>query len=216
MYEQFEREFAEQLIKYASNKLTKNTLHTHLSLNPNMTGEIVQANPQIPWNYKYLSKKIKSCDHNVSANPNVTWKTVYEIPNERWNYRELSKNPNITWEIVKSNPDKAWNYVNLSINPNITWEIVQANPDKDWNYVNLSCNPNITWEIVEENPDNPWCYGALTANPMPLAKNNYIRKCYQKHFMSCGLAEELISVVWHPRNFEKFKYLEPETFGKDF
>ena len=192
MYKQFEREFAEQLIKYASNKLTKNTLHTHLSLNPNMTGEIVQANPQIPWNYKYLSKKIKSCDHNVSANPNVTWKTVYEIPNERWNYRELSKNPNITWEIVKSNPDK------------------------DWDYSLLSCNPNITWEIVEENPDNPWCYGALTANPMPLAKNNYIRKCYQKHYMSCGLAEELISVVWHPRNFEKFKYLEPETFGKDF
>ena len=51
---------------------------------------------------------------------------------------------------------------------------------------------------------------------MPVEKNNYIRKCFQKHFMSCGLAEELISVVWHPRNFEKFKHLDPETFGEDF
>lgn len=28
------------------------------------------------------------------------------------------------------------------------------------------------------------------------------------------LYEELISVVWHSRNFEKFKYLDPDTFGE--
>jgi hypothetical protein len=47
-------------------------------------------------------------------------------------------------------------------------------------------------------------------------RDNYIRKCFQKHFMSCGLAEELIANVWHPRNFEKFQYLDPETFENDF
>jgi hypothetical protein len=48
---------------------------------------------------------------------------------------------------------------------------------------------------------------------MPVAKDNYIRKRFQRHFMSCGLAEELIANVWHPRNFEKFQYLDPETFA---
>ena len=50
---------------------------------------------------------------------------------------------------------------------------------------------------------------------MTFEKNNFIRKCFQKHFMSSGIAEEIIAKVWHPRNFEKFKYLDPDTFGEE-
>ena len=131
MYKQFEKEFAEQFIKNTSNKLCEYTL-----------------------------------------------------------YQCLSLNPNITWEIVQANSDKPWDYTSLSKNPNITWEIVQVNRDKPWSYHFLSSNPNITWEIVQANPDVRWTYSALARNPMPVAKNNYIRKCFQKHFTSSGLAEE--------------------------
>ena len=128
----------------------------------------------------------------------------------------LSMNQNITWEIVQANPDEDWNYQFLSKNPNITWEIVRSYPDEDWNYLWLSnYNANINWQIIEDNHDKCY-YRGIYINPMPLWKNEYIRKCYQKHFMSSGIAEELISVVWHPRNFERFKYLDPETFGEEF
>ena len=103
--------------------------YIYLSLNPNITWEIVQDNPDKPWNYYYLSR-----------NSNITWKIVQDNPNEPWNYDALSLNPNITWEIVRDNPDKPWNYYYMSQNPNISWEIVEANPNEDWNYYHLSGN----------------------------------------------------------------------------
>ena len=130
-------------------------------------------------------------------------------------HRELSQNPNIMWKIIQANPDKPWDYVMLSSNPNITLEIVQDSPDKSWSYWGLSANPNITWEIVLANRHHDWDYLGLYQNPMPTRRDNYIRKCFQKHFMSIGLAEELMANVWHPGNFEKFQYLDPETFGEE-
>ena len=52
--------------------------------------EIVQANPNIDWDYYELSK-----------NPNITWEIVQANPNIDWDYYELSKNPNITWEMTQ-------------------------------------------------------------------------------------------------------------------
>jgi uncharacterized protein len=125
-----------------------------LSENPNITWEIVQANPEKSWRYDYLSK-----------NPNITWDIVQANPEKRWSYGYLSENPSITWEIVQANPEKQWSYGSLSGNPNITWEIVQANPQTPWNYNILSGNPNITWEIVQANPQKPWKYNILSRNP---------------------------------------------------
>ena len=92
-----------------------------LSQNPNITWEIVQANPDKPWCFNMLSK-----------NSNITWDIVQANPDKSWIFFKLSRNPNITWEIVQANPDKSWRYSVLSENPNITWDIVQANPDKPW------------------------------------------------------------------------------------
>lgn len=30
-----------------------------------------------------------------------------------------------------------------------------------------------------------------------------------------GIASELMSVVWHPKNIHKFKYLDSEVFGDE-
>jgi len=90
-------------------KKTKNPLvpwnYSGLSSNPNITWEIVQADPKKRWNYKFLS-----------SNPNITWSIVQANPDKPWDYCNLSKNPNITWSIVKANPDKPWNYNFLFLN----------------------------------------------------------------------------------------------------
>ena len=49
----------------------------------------------------------------------------------------------------------------------------------------------------------------LSQNEMKTDKENYInKKCAQK--ISNIIFEELIQVVWHPKNIEKFKYLDPD------
>ena len=53
----------------------------YLSMNPNITWNIVKANPEKNWNYFTLSQ-----------NPNITWKIVKANPNISWNYFRLSMN----------------------------------------------------------------------------------------------------------------------------
>jgi hypothetical protein len=43
----------------------------------------------------------------------------------------------------------------------------------------------------------------------------YIIKYKQQEVKISKFKEELMANVWHPRNFEKFKYLDPETFGDE-
>jgi len=44
---------------------------------------------------------------------------------------------------------------------------------------------------------------------------NYLRELKRVEFRQSKLKEELMAIVWHPKNFEKFKYLDPEIF-EDF
>ena len=79
-----------------------------LSLNPNITWEIVKNNPDPPggkWYYFYLSE-----------NPNITWEIARDNPEKKWSYVCLSSNSNITWEIARNNPEKEWDYSWLSQN----------------------------------------------------------------------------------------------------
>jgi hypothetical protein len=110
-----------------------------LSKNPNITWEIVQANPDKPWCFFWLSK-----------NPNITWEIVQANPDKPWNFKMLSKNPNITWEIVQANPDKDWDFHALSENPEITRDIVKANPDKCWDYKIFFINHIGKQKFIEE------------------------------------------------------------------
>jgi hypothetical protein len=40
-----------------------------------------------------------------------------------------------------------------------------------------------------------------------------VREELQKWFTTSDLKQELMASVWHPRNINRFKYLDPETFG---
>ena len=50
---------------------------------------------------------------------------------------------------------------------------------------------------------------------MTKAKENFICKELSEWFKKSELKEELMATIWHPKNFEKFKYLDPELF-EDF
>ena len=41
---------------------------------------------------------------------------------------------------------------------------------------------------------------------------DFIRKKHQEWFKKSALKEELIAKLWHPTNFEKFKYYDPDMF----
>jgi hypothetical protein len=47
------------------------------------------------------------------------------------------------------------------------------------------------------------------------ARENFIRRQFQEWFRRSDLKSELMANVWHPRNFEKFRYLDPDTFEEE-
>jgi hypothetical protein len=73
----------------------------------------------------------------------------------------------------------------------------------------VSKNPNITLDIVKENPNIPWLLHHIKKGDTL----NYIRADLQKWFSKSDIKQELMATVWHPRNINRFKYLDPETFG---
>jgi hypothetical protein len=66
---------------------------------------IINANRDKPWNWKYLS-----------YNPNITWDIVNAHPDKPWDWYGLSKKSNITMDIVEANPDKPGDWEGLSYN----------------------------------------------------------------------------------------------------
>lgn len=134
-------------------------------------------NPELPWNYNY-----------VSINPTLETQIVLDLPNLPWDFRAMSGNLNIDYRIIPD-PDyhllskrlpyhaileleKLLNYKQLSKNPNITLDYVLQHNDKPWDYTWLSANPAFdTLDI--SNQKIPWCPNGLAMNPnIPLKKDN--------------------------------------------
>jgi hypothetical protein len=55
-------------------------------LNPNLTWDIIEDNPNVKWNYDVLSN-----------NPIITWDIVCNNLDKNWKYSNLLRNPNIKW-----------------------------------------------------------------------------------------------------------------------
>lgn len=140
----FQIKIINELMKDISNKsiydrkFYNERFYNELSQNVYINWEIIKANPDKHWNYRYLSKNL-----------NITWEIIKATPHEPWNYRYLSENHNITWEIVKENLNKPWSYLGLSVNPNITLEIATLNSNYNWDYKMLRCPRNIMRKITK-------------------------------------------------------------------
>ena len=176
-------------------EIIKNNQHQdwyigHISKNPCITWEIIQNNPEINWDY-----------HNISRNPNITWEIIQNNPDIDWSWNYVAENPNITWEIIQTNSDKLSSGWNLSRNPNITWEIIQNNPQINWDYSQLSNHPNITWDIVKDSGnDKMWHWGYLSMNPnitWDIVKDNPDKDCYSYLSMNPNITWEIIKENSH-------------------
>jgi hypothetical protein len=50
-----------------------------ISLNPNVTMEIIEKHYDLPWNW-----------HSISRNPNITMKIIEKYPNKPWDWTVIS------------------------------------------------------------------------------------------------------------------------------
>jgi hypothetical protein len=55
--------------------------YEYIGANPNITWDIVQANPDKPWDYKALS-----------LNPNITWDIIKANPDKPWSDYHIAQN----------------------------------------------------------------------------------------------------------------------------
>lgn len=179
-----------------------------LCKNENVTLDIIRLNSYIKWDWYCLS-----------SNTNIDIKFVRENLDRFLGlecFRGISKNKNITWDIICKNSDLPWDWSAISENENITWDIIFNNLDKPWNWLHISAfNKNITWEIILTNPDKPWYYHLLDLNNFEIDRMHYVRQKMQTWFRKSELKAELMANVWHPKNYEKFKYLDSDTFGEE-
>jgi hypothetical protein len=87
----------------------------------------------------------------------------------------------------------------------VPWKIVEENLDKPWNFKTLSLNIDTTYEVMRNDPFNKFT----------LEKDIFFRKKFREWFKKSDLKRELIAKLWHPKNYEKFKYYDPEMFSEE-
>jgi len=154
-----------------------------LSLNPNITIDVVKKNLDKPWVWELLSYGNSSITWNdIENNLDLPWDwskilITHKVPKEfidshslyNWNYADYTKKYE-TWDNVQKNKAQIWDkyifssgYDHLSMNPNITWDIIQNNPvlQNRWDFISI--NPNITQEIIRNNIDKPWNWQSLSS-----------------------------------------------------
>lgn len=142
----------------------------HVTINPNITPDIIFENLDYPWDYTQITK-----------NPNIHLEDILELHNRDFLTLEnkicmfyMSCNPNVNLDIIQEYNNLNWDPYCVSFNPNVTWDIVIDNPQYPWDTNGLALNPNITWDIVEQYPNGPhdkknhnnsfWNYKFLSRN----------------------------------------------------
>ncbi len=131
-----------------------------MSINPNITWDIITANPDYDWNIQAVSK-----------NPNITWEIIAANPDFGWDMISVTINPNITWDIISANPDYEWNIRAFSKKLNITERIVLNNPEIEWDWFWLSGTLDCSWEFLRKNID---CGNINPSHGLNLLSNNRI------------------------------------------
>jgi hypothetical protein len=97
-----------------------------ISWKSNLTTKIIESNPDIPWNW-----------HWVSRNSNLTTEIIEANTDIPWEWKWISRNTNISMKFIKANSDKPWDWGLMSMNPNLTLEIIEANPNKSWIWIDI-------------------------------------------------------------------------------
>ena len=125
---------------------------------------------------------------------------------KKLDWDDLSLNPNAI-ELLKENQNKI-NWYGVNVNPNAI-ELLSKNKSKIC-WVNLSSNPNAI-ELLKENKDKiNWFLFLQNPNIF-----TYDYKKMKETMKNSGIAEELMSVIFHPKNMNKWidwGFMEHEEF----
>ena len=62
---------------------------SYISVNPNITWEIIRDNPNKEWDW-----------HSISYHPNITMDIIMDNRDKPWDWMAITYNPNITWDII--------------------------------------------------------------------------------------------------------------------
>ena len=84
--------------------------------NSNFSWDIIQANPQIKWNYQ-----------TMSLNCNITYEILNNNEKLNWNRYLLSMNPNMSRVVVRQYPELYNNFLIFSGNLFYIWNDFQTN-----------------------------------------------------------------------------------------
>jgi len=76
-----------------------------ISMNRNITMEMIEKYTNKPWDWEYMS-----------CNSNITMEFVEKYSDKPWNWHYMSYNPNITMEIMEKYPNKNWDWFGIPLN----------------------------------------------------------------------------------------------------
>lgn len=131
--------------------------YDEISINPNITIDIIRAYPEKPWNFSRFSQNKSVSGDIVDANPDIPW-----------DYLHLSQNYNITPDYIIKNIDKPWDFDSICMYLNKSFELIKLKSDYDWPYEEIFADENIIFDIPELNTNEKWinqAYNGLQQNP---------------------------------------------------
>ncbi len=155
-------------IQYIKNNYGHEIKYDLLSMNKNISWNIIIENINEKWDFKKIimynetitidiilnNKKYfdESCLKLLSKNKSIKWNDVIKYNNIDWNYKDLSLNPNINFDIVLNNLNKKWCFNRLSSNLNINIDIILQYKQFNWNMYWYTFNPKFKLNDIDKIP----------------------------------------------------------------
>jgi hypothetical protein len=125
-------------IEFLVENLHREDVRKNISCNPNITLAFVKANPQIPWNWEYLSHYM-----------NMTWEDFLNNRNLPWNVSYVIVNVGATFDMIMAIRGTCvldWGIISES--KGIKWEDFEQNQHLKWNMHVLAHHPNFSVEDI--------------------------------------------------------------------
>ena len=169
------------ITKWMMTNRTKRLNWFSLSKNPRITTKDVSQHPELPWDWKGLSRNpMILSDHNFvkehlsKMDKENLIKTMplsfllqhsihYFFSYIFW--KCISVNPTLTTQFVLDNLQEEWYWPSLSCHPSFTPEFIEGHSNFPWDWKSIGCNESITPEFVERHIHKQWDWSKLSQNP---------------------------------------------------
>jgi hypothetical protein len=166
--------------KWMMSNRTKRLNWFSLSKNPRITTKDVSHHPELPWDWKGLSRNPSILsDHNfvrqhlskmdrehiIKKMPLsflLQHSVHYFFSHIFW--KCVCVNPTLTTQFVLDNLQEDWHWPSLSCHPSCTPEFIESHPDFPWDWKSIGCNDSITPDFVERHIHKQWDWVKLSQN----------------------------------------------------